>query len=69
MRQVEHIDLVIDMDAVLATLPARHKEAMVMYMQGYSQREVGKAFQVDHTTICKWLRQFRTKMHSWNAYE
>ena len=64
MREVEHIDLVIDMDAVLATLPARHKEAMVMYMQGYSQREVGAKYGVNQKTISNWLRQFRLKMNS-----
>ena len=64
MREVEHIDLAIDMDAVLATLPARHKEAMVMYMQGYSQREVGAKYGVNQKTISNWLANFRLKMNS-----
>jgi len=69
MRQVEHVDFRIDMDAVLAELPERHKSAMVMYMEGYSQREVGAKMGVSGMTISRWLRQLRYKMHSQDAYE
>ena len=68
MRQVEHVDFRIDMDAVLAELPERHQSAMVMYMEGYSQREVGAKMGIPRSTIRNWLHQFRTKMHSWVDY-
>jgi RNA polymerase sigma factor (sigma-70 family) len=60
MTEIEKRELKIDMDKVLAALPDTHRRAALLFMEGYSQAEVGARLGVRQGTISKWMEKFRT---------
>ncbi len=59
MTEVEKCELKFDMDLVFAALPETHRRAALLFMRGYTQKEVAKELGVHKNTICNWMKQFR----------
>jgi len=59
MTEVEKCELKFDMDLVFAALPETHRRAALLFMRGYTQKEVATELGVHETTICRWMKQFR----------
>lgn len=52
---MNEIEQSIDLRRAIADLPPRQYRVVILWLQGYTQREIGKMMGFDHSTVCRWL--------------
>jgi DNA-directed RNA polymerase specialized sigma24 family protein len=48
----------LDFKLEIARIPRREGRAVMLYLAGYTQLEIGSMYQVSHSTVGRWIGKF-----------
>ena len=50
------VDVIIDMKRAMTELTPKQREALDLWLQGYTQKEIGERLGITHSSVCRRLQ-------------
>jgi len=52
-----HSDMRIDMNAAMERLDTKHRSALILWLSGWTQKEIAARMNVHQSTVSRWIQQ------------